>query len=137
VEAAALDVWLLWSAVGVVVVVVVVVEVVVVPGWLELAVADDCEVAGVEDILSGVAAAEVLGVLAADEGAEEEGPELAPVQWSATSVTLLIWRVFAAFAFAAVEALALDPEVELLGLEPVLLESGVDALLALLAALAS
>jgi hypothetical protein len=114
-------VWLLWSADGAaVVVVVVVVEVVVVPGWVEVAVAEDWAVLGAAEVVSAVVAAGVVDMLAADDGAE---PVL--VQRSATSVTLLTWKAFE--ALVAVEVLALEPEVE----------SGVAALLVLLAELAS
>ena len=70
VEVEAVMAGLLWSAEGVaVVVVVVVVEVVVVPGWVEVAVAEDCAAAGAADVVSGEVAAGVVGMLAADEGA--------------------------------------------------------------------
>ncbi|PYX34832.1 MAG: hypothetical protein DMG80_00590 [Acidobacteria bacterium] len=74
---------------------------------------------------SGVAVADVVGALdAADD------PEPLFEQWSATSVTLLTWR---ALVFAAVEAFELDIAL----LEFVSVELGVDALLVLLAELAS
>jgi len=75
-------VWLFWLAdgVAVVVVVVVVVEVVVAPGWFEVAVAEDCAVVGAAAVVSGVVAAEVVGTLAADDGAEDDGAEPALVQ---------------------------------------------------------
>ena len=101
------------------------VEVVVVPGCVEVAVAEDCAVVGAPDVVSGVVVAEVVDMLAADDGAEDDGAEPVLVQWSATSVTLLTWKAFE--ALAAVEVLALEPEVE----------SGVAALLVLLAELAS
>jgi len=64
-------VWLLWSADGAaVVVVVVVVEVVVVPGCVEVAVADDWAVVGAAEVVSAVVAAGVVDMLAADDGAE-------------------------------------------------------------------
>jgi len=79
--AVAVDDWLFWSAVGeAMVVVVVVVEVVVVPGWPELAVAVDWAVLGATDVLSGVADAEVVGVLAADDGADDDGEDPVLVQ---------------------------------------------------------
>jgi len=72
-------VWLFWLADGVAVVVVVV-EVVVAPGWFEVAVAEDCAVVGAAAVVSGVVAAEVVGMLAADDGAEDDGAEPALVQ---------------------------------------------------------
>jgi len=62
--------------------------------------------------------------------AAEEAPEPLFEQWSATSVTLLTWR---ALGFAAVEAFELDVAL----LEFASAELGVDALLVLLAELAS
>ena len=46
------------------------VEVVVVPGWVEVAVAEDCAVVGAAEAVSVVVAAGVVDMLAADDGAE-------------------------------------------------------------------